>query len=1032
VWAEILGAVTLVVFALSALWLGDSTNRERQALVDADSSTTDARRALELGEQSALAVLEYVAQLSELDASLAGWTQPTQDVGAASTGPDEAARRAVLARWAEEKQVWARLARSGDALEPGGGCLNESGMLAWEQMGRHRQAPQPGELMEMQTTDPDVLGHMLVISSTASARCEIMAELRTSDAQRWDETASLFTVALVGLGLAGFLFALAADRDRTSGPSRWLLGAAILGLTAGMAITWSGVSSLPPDRATENVLNGSQAYADSQVAAAVSDCKAARATAAEAVKALESFARAHVLQADAWACDSRTWLIAPGMDDERLGWFLRGTQRAIDEKIQDNASVWNLGWGKMLAGLRAEGNVRSSLLGEGLDLTNRALAGDPSNPFLCFNLALGTLALGEEAEAVELYRVALEGLREGAPDAPCAPSYRDQALEDYVVLSALGDLELLPEGPLIQTVRDLLVSGEQPIGEVPALPALDRLALHVLPQQIGVYSEKVDVDTSLSIIWYYRASPGEAWGVLVTPSTWTFEAGKHAELVWPLERILPKGEYRADLYLEGRRVRRLMSEDDWWAAKGLQASKFKWLELPDLGLSVVVPETWRLMDRQPGVEATIGGAGGRVAFHRDDGVGSEDLPTDLSHWTSARAEEWRVPWDTTANAPADVVGFLGFDKYQIQAGGPGRLAGIGHTQYMVAPEGGELATTDAEHASCPGTAVKTVVQSTDVAVSRVIWLSLRLAPVHTVNAPDVRMLNPFQSPQFSIEYPPNWKTMGCPGRFVGIAPEQDENVFVSAERYAGTLTEYVKSNLMVFQNGDEFPGFHVEEQVPIELASGVRGERIRYTWRPSADLEVRQTLVLAVAGGRGYALTFTTTVEADHDGPSLDLLLASFGPRATASPVVAICRGCTTEQGRKRQAALDEVASRLAVVDDASCSDATDSLKSAGGVVVRCAFADGFTVDVALWPSASELARHSDGFLGQPDALHQTWYLVDPADPTGQTVEWQTAEGARFYWTYDNLLISADATLVGGDQARLSKWWQETAALLRP
>jgi hypothetical protein len=257
-----------------------------------------------------------------------------------------------------------------------------------------------------------------------------------------------------------------------------------------------------------------------------------------------------------------------------------------------------------------------------------------------------------------------------------------------------------------------------------------------------------------------------------------------------------------------------------------------------------------------------------------------------------------------------------------------------------------------------------------------------------------------------------------------------ENVIASTELQTGRLDEYVQSNLAALRVATNFPDFVLEEEAPITLAGSVRGERIRFTWTASGNIAVRQTQVYAVARGLGFVMTYTTRKDVAHDRSSVRTLLESFAPRPAESLVPAVCGGCDTEKRHARQAAIDLLSNTLSVVGG-GCTDVTDDRTVGATAVVMCSLSGGFRVDFAVWPDRDAMDEFSAKFRGATGAVIKTWQLTDPGPQTGSTVEFVSADDARFYWTYDDLLITAQAALAGGDQARLNNWWQTTAALLK-
>lgn len=92
----------------------------------------------------------------------------------------------------------------------------------------------------------------------------------------------------------------------------------------------------------------------------------------------------------------------------------------------------------------------------------------------------------------------------------------------------------------------------------------------------------------------------------------------------------------------------------------------------------------------------------------------------------------------------------------------------------------------------------------------------------------------------------------------------------------------------------------------------------------------------------------------------------------------------------------------------------------------------GFHADFALWPSKEAVQQFAGLFNDQPEATVQDWFLGGAGTAkTGMTVEWMEEGNARFFWTYEDLRLTGNALLVGGDGERLNNWWQTTGSLAR-
>lgn len=1033
-WAQIFGAVTLVVFALAAFGFSHASNLERQVSVEADRLTVEAGQALELGQQSAIAVLDYVARLAELDAQLAA-------DGQFSTGSLVAAREArqtVLDSWESEIATLDDLldairtgadgaggATGGGTDEPVAGrgavsseCLEGDDIFVWTQSPAEDGEPLPAVVMADIRTDPDALFQLIDRGGTAALRCSASAAMTLQLGEQWGERASLFTVSLVILGLAGFLFALAADPDRLPRPRRWLLLAGFVGLATGIGVAGVGTVSGPPLDRGRQIDTAGAAYAASAVASARGDCAAARDAAERAVAARPDFGPAHAVRADAWSCTERgNWLLDPHMGGDALVEYRASLEEAVAAGMSDSATVGNLAWSHLLTGLREENRSGSADLRAAAALTEEALADDPANPFFCFNLALAALAAGDEDLATERYEAALAALEAQDPVAgPCAPvNFEDETLRNFMRIAALADLELIT-GIDAQPFRDLIVTGES---RAAATGKLLAVTVSMYPQEIGL--EGALPTEPYSIVWYYRSSPDERWALFTDASLATLTPAVHAGL-WRVDRPLPEGQYRADVYDADGLVRRELTSDTWWSSRDLDPDDFRRVQAPDLGVSAVVPESWELVAHEPGVEVVFGSDDGSVAFRRVEGTTATEMDPALLEWAQPLLESWGVEEDLADQTAQDANWYLNLPQTLVRREQAGVWAAVGHQQYLAPDDkpGAIFTAEQIEHESCPGTTLMTAIQSDDVGVADTVWWSQAiLAAPNAATVEEIGLQGTFASPSFALEIPDDWEAAACPDSFVGFHRDGAAFAVLQSFEFTGSLDELtasVASELVTDDNavGDEVT---LQNDAPAVVFGADSANRV----------------LAAVSGERAYILVLTAldaTAAVDAD---LDLIVDSFVPGAAEHVISAECPGCASDETRERQAALDEIARRLAAVDSANCSDATSADASASlRAVVACAFPGGFTVEYTLWATMDDMEAFADEAAALPEAVLQDWDLYpDEEGQTGITVEWVADDDARFFWTYDDLLLSGDATLVGGDQERLNDWWRTTGALVR-
>ena len=221
-WAEILGALTLVVFSATALSLSSFTVQERAARTLSEREHAVAQQLLQSAEQDALRDLAAVAQLARFDAELAAANQARPDDAEAIVE-----RRNVVAERIETLQGWvgeqqARLTK---------------GELKDDCAVKNSDVTQSADDLLVAGRDrPEAYAEYLYAAQQAARTCDILSALTRSEAVGWASRASDLTLALVILGLAGFLLALASDPDRSRPNARWLLWAGGLGMLLGAAV----------------------------------------------------------------------------------------------------------------------------------------------------------------------------------------------------------------------------------------------------------------------------------------------------------------------------------------------------------------------------------------------------------------------------------------------------------------------------------------------------------------------------------------------------------------------------------------------------------------------------------------------------------------------------------------------------------------------------------------------------------------------------------------------------------------------------
>lgn len=337
------------------------------------------------------------------------------------------------------------------------------------------------------------------------------------------------------------------------------IGAGLVILASGWAI--AAALAPVPSAETDRVREAARAYADGQVAYQTAvdraDYDEAVGHFSRAVEVRADFAAAHdALAAAAFAAGSpqHSSLLSISTP-EAVELSTRHLQQAIDLGLRNALNVNNLGWHTLLIGLESDSaaHVRQSLA-----LFDEAIDLGEEDPIPRYNRALALTALGRLPEARAAYLGAVT-----------ASTYSDE------LAGALTDLEILvryrPDlAPKVQEMKDLIVGafwGTNPEADpMAAVWALDDVAqLFPAEVQAGIgYEGLVPADT-VAIIWYFNDLAQSGWHVLpeISVRAPTLEGDNtHYELTSLLEnsvpaRCLEQGDYRAEIYLNGRMVDRI-------------------------------------------------------------------------------------------------------------------------------------------------------------------------------------------------------------------------------------------------------------------------------------------------------------------------------------------------------------------------------------------------------------------------------------------------------------------------------------------
>ena len=866
-WAEVLGVLTLVGFSAAALGLSLVTVRERQVRAESERQQVAAQQLLQTNERAALRDLAAVAQLTILDSQVAAANQEqaTDDANAIS------ARREIVA---ERDQAIEASVRKALADLPAGGsntaCPSAPSV-----------ARPADDLLQEGRDRPQVFAEYVSAQQEAARACDILAALTRDEATGWASRASVFTVALVILGLAGFLLALAADPDRSRHNARWLLGFGALGMLLGVAFALSVPLRAVGDAGLSK--RSARVEFSKKVAAGRHQaCDTAIAELDRAIARSDTYGPTFAARATARLCSAAVMpngsAISGELQKEAVPLVIQDFRRAVQLGPATPSLRGDLGWARILHGLR-EGPGAERDLHEGLRLSlaaTKAVEGSPSEVLqgnlsstraihrMRFNVALANAALGDREAAQGAYERAVRCLD---PDGGCPggglaePEWREQE-----ALTALADLELVPDSTEMDHYRQIIVGSFNPRSL--AGREWSGAQLDIFAQEVQVSSGEGSPPES-AVIWYHRPNDKMAWGVLLAPSLKTLHVGDNLNHPIAAEQLLPAGQYRADLYAGGKKTASLIQTSMLPATYSRRSS-------PQLRMSVVAPSHWTTQDETIGVDWSLGPSqSSGVAVRRKEGVTPD---ADVVMFLQEQLDQWiteRFNRDVTGKGrPTDDQYFLGMTDRVVRAyDALDVTAAAAFAPY-------------ASSAACGGTMIMAISGGTGVSSDDVdrVFDSLVLDEPPT-KLPSIK--NPYESDHFSITVPEGWDaTSRPPGgtghRFNARYCETGTNVLVRDEPLNGrTVDSFTSASLKDFRQPGEFPKFRLRSQHPIKVPGSIEAVELVFTWQ-SGNGPVWQRQVYTADETTLLVLTFTTHRDnVDRFKKDADLIINSlqFRPR---------------------------------------------------------------------------------------------------------------------------------------------------------
>lgn len=588
-WAEGLGGVAIVAFSLAAFGLSAAAIQHREVVAHADALQSESHKLQQVAEQDALRDLASMSLMAELEAEQSAASNAKVRDGEAYSAEFDRLKELEGSLDQQQKDIeesvrnQTHVTSAGECADLTGTSAASAGDLFYDELGSGA-AP---------VLDTSILRWHLLERQQSAIACDVATTLTRSTARVWAGHTSTFTVALVVIGLAGFMLALGADVDRSRRSSRVLLAIGSGGTVVGLLLS----SSVLPDlvRSNDTAPSGtiqevaraiSSSYADSCV-------EDSRAALDHAIDLRPDYGPAYSARARARYCGISTYgdgYVSSEVQVEVLPDVIADLKKAVELGPPSPQTSMSLGWALISHGIA---KARKVEVVEGLVRTNEAVAtlerADDSSgtllPVARLNVALGLAALDNHDAALRAYDRALVCLPSGST---CpGRGLDDPAQVDDVILAGLADLELIADRVDVEPYRRALMGRERTMNKV------DPAAL-----ELTIFDQELQISGAhgAPVVWYYRGSPAHTWAVINAPSRVTAHANWDGPLV-NAGRLLEAGDYRADVYIDGRRTE--LDEKD------VSVDNLSRLFSRRLGLSVAAPSAWKTQ-YDDGVEWHLG------------------------------------------------------------------------------------------------------------------------------------------------------------------------------------------------------------------------------------------------------------------------------------------------------------------------------------------------------------------------------------------------------------------------------------------
>ena len=458
--------------------------------------------------------------------------------------------------------------------------------------------------------DPTFPARYFASAAYESFRLNALQDAENEVASALDARAASYTAILAMLAVSLYLFGLTlAERSHWLRRGFLLVGLALLAAASGWtALTAGGQIADASEEAAAAYASGRVSLLTAYDSAGYAE---AEAHFDRAIAERQSFASAYQWRAGSIvlaATPQRTGF-ASIIPDEALRRARADLEWARDLGLETAAVYGPLGFNAFLEGLQT-GNAE--LIDEGLGLSRRAMELDPGNPVFSFNLAVGLVAAERFEEARAAYR---EGVGDALyVDAERSERRNDPWTEQLWLGGALTDLAIVERHrpDLAGTIRGFKeqivgpISAGNPEPMTPSPATFGDVTVDVRPEALQWWGSLVDYDPERDVVstqWYHRDQASLIWAVLPEVSGAVYAPVPQAEshtayrtyldAVLPA-RCLPPGQYRAEMYVNGR-----------LAATGEFTADFGDLEAfvaRDITVGFCRPTAWQaLEDAHPGL-----------------------------------------------------------------------------------------------------------------------------------------------------------------------------------------------------------------------------------------------------------------------------------------------------------------------------------------------------------------------------------------------------------------------------------------------